>query len=90
MPTVLSTKKLNFIVLLQDGTVVNQDTVIRRKGDWQNVQFMTARERKHFIKQIDKLSSSNGGFIHYAAKEYLKKLVDASDCYFQKPGSKYN
>lgn len=54
---------------------------------WQNVQFMTPRERRHFIKQIDKLSSTNGGFIHYAAKEYLKKLVSASEPYFNKTGT---
>lgn len=49
---------------------------------WQNVQFMDKRERKHFIKEVEKLNSRDSGFIHYAAKEYLKKLVDASEPYF--------
>ena len=53
---------------------------------WQNVQFMSKRERQHFIKQIDKLNSRDSGFIHYAAKDYLKKLVDASEPYFNNTG----
>lgn len=50
---------------------------------WQNVQHMTPRERKHFKRQVEKLSSTNGGFIHYAAKSYLEKLISSSECYFK-------
>ena len=53
---------------------------------WQNVQFMTLRERKHFIKEVAKLNSHSSGFIHYAAKEYLNKLITSSAPYFEGKG----
>lgn len=50
---------------------------------WQNVQFMDERERKYFIKQVEKLNSQNSGFIHYAAKDFLNKLIESSKPYFK-------
>ena len=50
--------------------------------DWQFVQIMSERERKQFIKKVEKLNRNNCGFIHFAAKEYLRSLIEYSKPYF--------
>lgn len=49
---------------------------------WLNVQNMTPKTRKKFIKQVINLNVKNCGFIDYMAKDFLLSLIDKSKCYF--------
>ena len=50
---------------------------------WFNMQTMEPKERKKFIKKVNSLSNTNCGFIHFAAKDFLQKCIDYSECYYK-------
>jgi hypothetical protein len=54
---------------------------------WFNVQKMDKKERKKLIRKILKMNSRNTSFIDYAAKDFLIKVVEFSEPYFNKTGT---
>jgi hypothetical protein len=49
---------------------------------WQTIRTMPIEDRKPFIQFVENLNQSNCGWLDYAAKPLLNKMISDSECYF--------